>query len=491
MRKVLIALALVIGSAAYAQDLRVNNIDVRSQGTATSGVTGFDSYHITLHGSAWNGSVALDDCWEINVNDFSSAFANGSNLVFNHQCNISNGSGRILIGSDFVVDGPRAATPSLYSNSFAWDNQGHYYESGDQVMLWEMANSVNCNGCALNTLIFRQNYVPLFGSTCTGCQAEVAFGGSGVNQVAGNYSGPPKWLWTNLRSSTFHTVKFEQAVSADRTVTAVDADSNTIRPLSAPGSDHKWVQYVDNTGLQNRTQPAAADITPAGSTGQIQFNSGGTAIGADSNLFWDNTNKRLGVGQSSPGVSFHIKTTASGAYPQAEIENGASGGGTLFYGLTDTGNGAGGNKFELGSSTSSTTALVTLDLANSNVGINQTSPAKTLDVNGSVNIARSIYTGLNTVSFSATPNFDLNQGSTQTITLTNNVTSSTISNAAAGQMVTFIICQDSTGGRTFVWPTAFKGTMTVGGTLSTCSAQTFVAKDTTHYYATGAGVTNQ
>jgi len=49
--------------------------------------------------------------------------------------------------------------------------------------------------------------------------------------------------------------------------------------------------------------------TPAGSTGQIQYNNAGS-FGASANLFWDNTNKRLGIGTSSP--SQVLQATTSG-----------------------------------------------------------------------------------------------------------------------------------------------------------------------------------
>jgi len=39
---------------------------------------------------------------------------------------------------------------------------------------------------------------------------------------------------------------------------------------------------------------------PAGSAGYVQFASSSTAFGADANFFWDNTNKRLGIGTTSP-----------------------------------------------------------------------------------------------------------------------------------------------------------------------------------------------
>lgn len=51
--------------------------------------------------------------------------------------------------------------------------------------------------------------------------------------------------------------------------------------------------------------------TPAGGTGQIQYNNAGS-FGASSNLFWDATNTRLGVGTSSPsnkvGVTFNLNS---------------------------------------------------------------------------------------------------------------------------------------------------------------------------------------
>lgn len=47
---------------------------------------------------------------------------------------------------------------------------------------------------------------------------------------------------------------------------------------------------------------------PAGSEGAIQFNSS-NLFGADSNLVWDNSNKRLGIGTSSPGDSLQVVGT--------------------------------------------------------------------------------------------------------------------------------------------------------------------------------------
>jgi hypothetical protein len=56
------------------------------------------------------------------------------------------------------------------------------------------------------------------------------------------------------------------------------------------------------TGPTGATGPMGS---VAGSTGQIQFNGGG-AFAADANLFWDNTNKYLGIGTSTPTHELEI-----------------------------------------------------------------------------------------------------------------------------------------------------------------------------------------
>ncbi len=93
------------------------------------------------------------------------------------------------------------------------------------------------------------------------------------------------------------------------------------------------------------------------------------------------------------------------------------------------------------------------------------------------------------VTFSATPTFNLSLGTIQKITLTANVTSSTFSNPSSGVLYTFKICQDGTGGRTFVFPTALKRATTISPTASLCSIQTFTYEsDASEYNAVSAGV---
>jgi hypothetical protein len=98
-------------------------------------------------------------------------------------------------------------------------------------------------------------------------------------------------------------------------------------------------------------------------------------------------------------------------------------------------------------------------------------------------------TGAVTVGFSATPSFNFSSGNLQAITLAGNVTASSILNPVPAQSITFKICQDSTGGWTFQWPSNSAGGMTVGTAPGKCSVQSFVY-DGIKWIATSTGASN-
>ena len=86
---------------------------------------------------------------------------------------------------------------------------------------------------------------------------------------------------------------------------------------------------------------------------------------------------------------------------------------------------------------------------------------------------RPFITGQLNLVWEATPTFDASRGNVFVMTLTGNVTSSTLANARDGQPLAFILRQDATGSRTFAWPSTIAGGMVISGGANTVSAQEF------------------
>jgi hypothetical protein len=84
--------------------------------------------------------------------------------------------------------------------------------------------------------------------------------------------------------------------------------------------------------------------------------------------------------------------------------------------------------------------------------------------------------GYDAVPFSATPSFTAtgNNVTTFLLTLSADVTSSTLSGASVGQLLTFRICQDTAGAHAFVWPPNVFNGGGVNAGANTCTSQTFI-----------------
>jgi len=91
------------------------------------------------------------------------------------------------------------------------------------------------------------------------------------------------------------------------------------------------------------------------------------------------------------------------------------------------------------------------------------------------------------VTFNATQTFDVSKSNVQAVTMTGNITSMTFSNPQPGQTVNIWFQQDSTGGRTVVWPTNIKwagGTAgAVTSTANQCDLLIATYRSDTNWYA--------
>lgn len=103
---------------------------------------------------------------------------------------------------------------------------------------------------------------------------------------------------------------------------------------------------------------------------------------------------------------------------------------------------------------------------------------------------------MQTVTFSATPAFDMRQGAVKKMTLTADVTASTIINPPTtlgiAEFATFLLCQDGGGAHAFAWAANVKGADVIGAVGSKCNVQRFMYDQaTTTWYAVSAMVKDQ
>jgi len=89
-----------------------------------------------------------------------------------------------------------------------------------------------------------------------------------------------------------------------------------------------------------------------------------------------------------------------------------------------------------------------------------------------------VYGNFDTIPYSATPVFPAASYSNFAITLSGNVTSSTITGGTTGQLATMNICQNATGGYTFVWPANVLNAPTISASPSSCTGATAVFNGT-------------
>jgi hypothetical protein len=87
--------------------------------------------------------------------------------------------------------------------------------------------------------------------------------------------------------------------------------------IVGPGSSDT-TKFVRADGVL-AVPPGTGSVTGSGTAGYVSFWTGASALSGDAAFFWDNTDKRLGVGNVAPVASVHIGTAYSGSDPTGQM----------------------------------------------------------------------------------------------------------------------------------------------------------------------------
>ncbi|MCZ8323112.1 MAG: hypothetical protein O9296_16260 [Novosphingobium sp.] len=151
----------------------------------------------------------------------------------------------------------------------------------------------------------------------------------------------------------------------------------------------------------NQAAPSAGSSS-SGAAGYVQLSGGAGAFAnsgttAGEQLFWDNTNKRLGIGMTSPGMRLDVsgairtddivkveRTPSSGFWAEIDLISGRTGTNQRFWNIANDAT-SGRLRFRILDDTRTTELATGLTLDRSgNVGIGTTSPSERLEVAGNV-----------------------------------------------------------------------------------------------------------
>jgi len=150
-------------------------------------------------------------------------------------------------------------------------------------------------------------------------------GGSGItslnSQTGGTQTFGNDTNVTVVSASNVHTITWAGTLAAGRlnsnVVQSVVNDTNVTGSISAQALTLAW------TGTLAKTRQHADTVYSTGGTAdRISFFTGSKDILSDNALVWDNTNKRLGIGTTSPGLPLDVVANGS-ALAQQWRETGA------------------------------------------------------------------------------------------------------------------------------------------------------------------------
>jgi hypothetical protein len=142
-------------------------------------------------------------------------------------------------------------------------------------------------------------------------------GAISITQASGSTNGflsSTDWNTFNNKTSNVGTVTSVAALTLGTTGTDLSSSvaNGTTTPVitlnvpTASAANRGALSAADWTTFNNKQNALTNPVTGTGTSGQVAFFNGTSSITGESNLFWDSTNDRLGIGTTSPSHRLQI-----------------------------------------------------------------------------------------------------------------------------------------------------------------------------------------
>ena len=268
------------------------------------------------------------------------------NIQFSLQLEKSGGSGNMTAdiwlrknGVDVpsttgkvVLTGSASASPVIAAWNYVLDVVGgNYYE-----LMWAVSN--------IHIEIFAEAATPPHPATpsaiLTVTQQAGIMAGTGITAI-NSLTGAAQTLATNGSGTDFNIVS--------------TGTTHTFNLPTASAANRGALSSADWTTFNSKLSGLTVGTTPitSGTVGRVLFEGTGNVLQESANLFWDNTNSRLGIGTASPISTLHVQGNYAGGddnlIPQLRFQNSNTNSSVNLYALAKVlvGNGFGGGYPEL------------------------------------------------------------------------------------------------------------------------------------------------